>query len=108
MRRAPRRDVGEKPIVEALRRAGAVVRQLDGAGLPDLLVGWRGSWSLLECKSPIGPRGGKSRDGQKLKPKQQLFRVAAQVVAGCEVHIVRSPAEALAAVGVTLVEGGGG
>ena len=102
MRRAPRRDKGEKPIVEALRRAGAVVRQLDGAGLPDLLVGWRGSWLLLEVKAPEGPKGGKSKNGQRLKPKQQLFRVAAKVVADCEVHVVRSPNEALLAIGVPL------
>jgi hypothetical protein len=31
-----------------------VVIPLSGPGLPDLLVGWRGRWLLLECKSPGG------------------------------------------------------
>jgi len=94
-------------VVEALQKVGAVVRKLDGTGIPDLLVGYRGAWRLLEVKAPEGPKGGKSANGQKLKRTQQLFRVAAKVVADCEVHVVRSPEEALAAVGVVLVEGGG-
>lgn len=49
MRRANRTDGTQKAIVGALEAAGASVEVL---GRPlDLLVGFRGSWTLLEVKS---------------------------------------------------------
>ena len=56
MRRAARRDDGENDIVDALRKAGAVVRVVtQGDGLPDLLVGYRGFTILMEVKDGTKP-----------------------------------------------------
>lgn len=73
MRRANRRDPGEKPIVEALRAIGARVSSWGTDGAPDLVVGWRGRVFLLEIKEPIGPEGGTSKRGQHLTPAQVRF-----------------------------------
>jgi hypothetical protein len=56
MRRAARVDNTQAPIVEALRAAGASVQSLAsiGRGCPDLLVGYRMKWFVIECKSPGG------------------------------------------------------
>ncbi len=51
MRRAAKRDVNEPEIVAALERVGAVVFRVSGAGLPDLLVSFRGRWTPIEVKS---------------------------------------------------------
>jgi hypothetical protein len=59
-RRAAKRDDNEVEIVTALRRVGADVRRLSGAGVPDLLVGFRCRTLLLGVKRPDGPRGGTS------------------------------------------------
>jgi hypothetical protein len=55
------RDGNEAAIVDALRAAGATVTRLGDAGVPDLLVGYRGSTLLLEIKLPLGARGGKAQ-----------------------------------------------
>lgn len=49
-------DSNQREIVINLRAAGASVAHLHtlGKGVPDLLVGWRGSNFLLEVKSPNG------------------------------------------------------
>jgi hypothetical protein len=49
-------DTTQGPIVEALRAVGASVQSLAaiGKGCPDLLVGYRSRWYVLECKSPGG------------------------------------------------------
>lgn len=52
--RAAKRDAAEGPIVDALRRCGADVHRISGAGLPDLLVRFRGAWMPLEVKSAKG------------------------------------------------------
>ena len=76
MRRAAKTDTNQKPIVAALRGVGATVRPLHavGRGVPDLLVGFRGTNYLLEVK---GRRG-------RLTADQVTFfdewRGAAQVV----------------------------
>lgn len=56
MRRAPRTDANQADVVAALRTRGALVQSLAGvgAGVPDLLVGWRGALWLLEVKTPKG------------------------------------------------------
>ena len=51
-----RRDAAEAAIIQALRAYGATVFQLSGAGIPDLLVGYRGTWLPLEVKSAHGTR----------------------------------------------------
>lgn len=65
-RRNPRRDLNEPAVVEYLNRAGAVVCRISSKGVPDLLVGYRGTWIMLEVKQP----------GGKLKDSQELFHSA--------------------------------
>lgn len=74
---AARRDIAEGPIVEALRGVGAEVWQLSGAGLPDLLVRFRGILAAGEVKTGKG----------KLRRTQGAFPVW------------RTPDDALKAVG---------
>lgn len=95
-RRDARRDPGELAIVEALEDAGASVSRLSGEGVPDLLVGFRYETFLIEVKAPLGPRGGASKNSQRLKPSQEGWR---SVWLGGPVHTVRSPQEALEAIG---------
>lgn len=99
--RAKRRDTNEPEIVNALVAAGAVVTRLDGDGVPDLLVGFRGRSFLLEVKLPLGPRGGVHHHGTEgsrgdLTPAQVKWWDA---WSGEPAIVVRSPAEALAAIG---------
>jgi len=51
------RDGNEKEIIKALRAAGASVTPLNGAGVPDLLVGYDGATFLLEVKLPVSSSG---------------------------------------------------
>lgn len=95
-RRDAKRDANEAPIVEALRAAGASVERLSGPDLPDLLVGWQGANVLLEVKREAGKRGGTSN--RKLLPGQVAWRDAWR---GRPPVIVRTPEEALAAIGAT-------
>lgn len=60
-RHARRRDENEPDIVEAFRDRGCSVTLLDGAGVPDLLVGLHGRTWLVEVKLPLGPKGGMPR-----------------------------------------------
>lgn len=63
--RARKTDANHTEIREALKAAGATVRDLSGAGngIPDLLVGYQGRNLLIECK-----------DGKKQPSKQKLTR----------------------------------
>lgn len=101
-RRAAARDQNEAAIVDALRRVGALVFHLSARDLPDLLVGHRGSWLLLEVKAPAGPRGGTAHNHANLRPGQARF-LATAAAAGLPAHVVRSPEAALAALGIELV-----
>lgn len=112
--RAARRDPGEAPIIKALQTAGCMVKQLSGEDLPDLLVGLRGRFVLVEVKEPAGPRGGTSKKGQKLREGQRVFAMTCQAL-GLPVYVAHSPEEALRALGLldlqarfdlTDVEGG--
>jgi hypothetical protein len=76
-----KRDSAEKPIVDALRAVGARVLFVSGQGNPDLFVRHRGSWTALEVKTNKG----------RLTHNQQNLEWA----------VVRTPEEALAAIGVT-------
>lgn len=86
MRRAPRRDSNEGDIIEALRKVGARVYQLDWT--IDLLVRFRRTWWLFEVKRPDG----------KLRISQT--DMIAELDDGA-VHVVRSVDEALRAIGAT-------
>jgi Holliday junction resolvase len=69
MRYANRIDANQNAIVEALRKAGAVVRIISqGDGIPDLLVGYRGYTILMEVKD-----GDKVPSARKLTEAEQKF-----------------------------------
>lgn len=85
--RANRRDAVEPAIVAALLAAGAYVVRVDKP--VDLLVGYAARWHLLEVKTGRAPLTG---------PQKRLM---ADVRSGkCPVvHVVRSAAQALEAIG---------
>lgn len=69
MRYANRIDANQNKIVEALRKAGAVVRIISqGDGIPDLLVGYKGYTILMEVKD-----GDKVPSARKLTEAEQKF-----------------------------------
>ncbi len=78
-----KRDHAEKPIVDALRAAGATVRHIGGTGNPDLLVRYKRLWTPLEVKTGKGKQ------------------TAAQE-AEADWPIVTTPEEAFRAVGIPL------
>lgn len=85
MRRLHRSDSSQKPIVEALRKAGVAVWAI---GRPcDLLTYYRGRWLPLECK----PEGHKK--GRKDQAEQEWFLLSYNVPK------VTTPEQALEAVG---------
>ena len=79
-------DTTQSDIVDALERIGCEVTDTSGAGwgIPDLIVTRAGVNYLLECKSMRG----------KLTPAQIKFHFKHVV------HIVRTPEEAIEAVGL--------
>jgi hypothetical protein len=92
--RAARVDANHSQIVKALRAIGASVADTSavGKGFPDLVVKFRGSLWLMECKD-----GAKPPSKRKLTPAQEKFVAEWQDV----VYVVKSPAEAVAALGVS-------
>jgi Holliday junction resolvase len=69
MRYANRIDANQNGIVDALRKAGAVVRIISqGDGIPDLLVGYKGYTILMEVKD-----GDKVPSARKLTEAEQKF-----------------------------------
>ena len=104
MRRAAKRDESEPDIVAALEAVGATVQRLSADGVPDLLVGWQGRMWLLEVKLPLTARGA-VQPGRNLTSKGGLGDAThAQVKwwgwwRGPAVTVVRTPDEALAAIG---------
>lgn len=91
MRRAAKVDATQAAIVKALRRAGCQVQTLAaiGKGVPDLLVGRAMRLWLLECKTGNGD----------LTPAQRAWHAL------WPVHVVRSPEDALRAVGLSASSG---
>jgi hypothetical protein len=89
---ARRVDGNHVEIVTALRAEGAFVQSLAGVGVgvPDLLVGVRGRWLLVEVKD-----GSKISSAQALTPDQVTWH-AAVTSRGLPVCVVRSVTEALA------------
>lgn len=98
-----RRDDNEKPIVEALRAAGASVEQLDGKGWPDLLVGFDGRTYLVEVKAEHGKPGkGMKRNESGLRESQERWWSTWR---GAVPTIATTPAEALSAIGALDAHG---
>lgn len=97
MRRAARVDANQRQIAETLKRVGASVEYLHtlGAGVPDLLVGFRGRTYLLEIKD-----GDKSPSKRALTRAQQHFHANWQ---GRPVSVVTCEDEALQAIGLDVV-----
>lgn len=97
-RLAARTDATQTTIVSALRGIGAMVVVLSavGRGVPDLLVGFRGRWSLLELKD-----GAKSPSRQELTPAQVAFSRECQA-RGLPWAKVATIDEALAAIGAQV------
>lgn len=93
-------DDNHGKVVEALRAQGATVQSLAavGAGVPDLLVGYRGRTLLLEVK-----------DGAKVPSKQRLTEAEAdwhRDWRGGPLDTVSSPEEALSVLrGVAAMKG---
>lgn len=93
-RRAAKVDINQREIVSALRAVGAFVQSLAavGAGVPDLMVGFRGETHLLEVKSRLAKRANGGRTDAQVA-WHSLWR-------GRPVVIVRTVDEALNAIGV--------
>jgi hypothetical protein len=87
MRRAARRDVNERRVIDALKACGAYVKQINDEGLADLLVYYRGYTLLLEVKD-----GDKSPSQRALTPAEAKFHAEWP---GQNLHIVNSEHEAL-------------
>ncbi len=83
MRRAAKRDDTERDILLALTAVGAEFLCLD---VFDILVWFRGQLFMLECKTGRG------------RPTPSQARLERR---GWPLHVVRSPVEALAAIGIT-------
>lgn len=88
MRRKGRTDDNQREIVEALRKAGAVVSVTSslGKGFPDIVFAHprlRGA-QLAEIKD-----GRKPPSAQKLTQDEQVFHLT-WAARGCEVHVIRS------------------
>ena len=83
-------DENQPVIISALEKAGALVHDMSlmGSGFPDLLVGYRSCFYLLEVK--VGKR--------KLNKLQVPFHEKRH---GYNIYIVSSPEEAFAVLGVT-------
>lgn len=88
MRSGGHPDSTQAAIVDALRKCGAFVQHITqvGNGAPDLLVGFRRRTFLLEVKGPKTP----------LDPRQVEWHASWR---GLPVDVVRTPLEALQAVG---------
>lgn len=88
-------DRNQAEIIATLRAAGCSVAIITGAngqsGVPDLLAARQGVNYLLEVKTPKG----------KLSDVQRAWHAGWRGV----VSVVRTPEEALAAVGITLSRG---
>lgn len=82
--------MNESAIVADLRRVGCTVVRLESplAGVPDLCVGFRGRWHLLELKVARGV----------LSEAQRVWHRSA----AAPVFVVRTTVEALAAIGMRV------
>lgn len=69
--RPKRRDANEADIVRDLEHLGCTVFRLDGAGVPDLLVGYQGKTFAIEVKNPLA-KGGAKDGGKRTKGRGAL------------------------------------
>ena len=94
MRRAAKIDANQIQVVSALRAAGATVQSLAGVGkgVPDLLVGFKGTTLLFEIKD-----GAKAKSAQKLTEDQLVWHGAWK---GGPLSVVDGPEAALRMIGV--------
>jgi hypothetical protein len=88
---AAKRDSVEAPIIEALEKAGAHIWPLDYP--VDLLVRFRETWFLLEVKT------GRGKNLTIAKDKRQEAQI--NFIQTTNTPIVRTPLEALRAIGAT-------
>jgi hypothetical protein len=88
LKRAARIDGNHGEVVKALEAAGMTVQSLAavGAGVPDLLVGWRGVNVLLEVKD-----GSLAPSARELTAAQREWHATW----GGQVHAVTSPQQAV-------------
>ena len=91
MRRAARVDATQAAIVAALKAAGASVEVLKRP--LDLLVGFRGAWVLVECKSTRYEATGRVTATRK---RQLEFRT--RHPNGGPIYTVWTPEQAIVAV----------
>jgi hypothetical protein len=101
---ARRKDTSHPHVVSALEAVGASVQVLDGKDIPDLLVGYRGQTDLLELKSEGEEEGYLDKRSGKLRKTKagELSEGQEKWIArwrGRPVKVVRTPEEALAAIG---------
>jgi Holliday junction resolvase len=96
MRRAAKLDDNQRSIVQRLESHGAFVQSLAsiGKGCPDLLVGYRGAWNIIEIKD-----GAKPKSAQALSPDE--IEWICKVRNRLPVHVVRNEQEALKAIGAS-------
>jgi hypothetical protein len=87
MRRAARRDVNERRVIDALKACGAYVKQINDEGLADLLVYYRGYTLIFEVKD-----GDKPPSQRALTPAEAKFHAEWP---GQNLYIVNSEHEAL-------------
>jgi|GEM_PF-3245695 len=64
LRHSAKRDANEPDIISAYEKMGCAVERLNGAGIPDLLVSFKGFQEVVEVKT---------KDG-KLNKAQKEFR----------------------------------
>ena len=104
MRFYPRKvDRNHRAIADALTAAGCTVESLHmvGKGCPDLLVGLRGSTWLVEVKDEAGQiefKDGSKSHGAVTRKRQKEWAARWR---GTPVVVVRSPSDALKALGLT-------
>ena len=96
MRRAARVDANQAAIVAALRQVGCYVQDLSGVGrgCPDLLVGYRGVWHVIEVKDGRKPPSARELTAAEFAWHEEASRYA-------PVGLVESVEQALAQVGAT-------
>lgn len=98
---ARRVDKSQHAIVKALRAAGAFVEprlSRVGGGVSDLLVAYRGAWYVLELKTP----GNEKKHSAAEMRKQVAWLLGVKVVGQIAVPVVRTPVEALEAIGAPI------
>jgi Holliday junction resolvase len=88
-------DANQSEIVKELRKVGAFVQSLAtiGKGCPDLLVGYRGNWFLMEVKDA------KKAQSQRELTQDEMDWILRAAKSG-PVHIVETVAQALGVLGV--------